>query len=56
MTNLNIKQLFDYDTWTFTYLLWDNDSASVVIIDPELEQTDRDLELIKKLGLELTHI
>jgi len=56
MTNLNIKQLFDYDTWTFTYLLWDNDSASVVIIDPVLEQTDRDLDLIKKLGLELTHI
>ena len=46
MTKINIKQLFDYDTWTFTYLLWTDEDSKAVIIDPVIEQIDRDLELI----------
>ena len=56
MTNLNIKQLFDYDTWTFTYLLWSEKDANAIIIDPVIEQINRDLNLIEKLGLKLTYI
>ena len=51
-----IRQLFDHDTWTFTYLLWDKNSKNALLIDPVLEQVDRDLDLIKKLGLSLTLI
>ena len=53
MNNMNIRQLFDYDTWTFTYLLWSNESNEALLIDPVLEQVERDLSLIKKLGLSL---
>ena len=56
MTKINIKQLFDYDTWTFTYLLWTDEDSKAVIIDPVIEQIDRDLELIEKLNLKLSFI
>jgi sulfur dioxygenase len=56
-----LKQLFDQDTWTYTYLLADPDSREAIIIDPVVECVDRDLTLIAELGLELgytldTHI
>lgn len=50
-----LKQLFDQDTWTYTYLLADPDSREAIIIDPVVEQVDRDLKLIAELGLELTY-
>ena len=53
---ITIKQLFDYDTWTYTYLLWDNKTLDAIIIDPVLEQADRDLDVAKKLNLNLTHV
>ena len=36
-------QLFDPDTSTFTYLLGDPDTREAVLIDPVLEQVDRDV-------------
>ena len=56
MIKINIKQLFDYYTWTYTYLLWDSKTLEAIIIDPVLEQVDRDLDIIKKLKLNLTHV
>ena len=56
MSHLKIKQLFDYDTWTYTYLLWDESSRKSIIIDPVLEQLDRDVNLINKLNLRLMYI
>jgi glyoxylase-like metal-dependent hydrolase (beta-lactamase superfamily II) len=53
---INVKQLFDYDTWSYTYILWDNKSCKAIIIDPVLEQISRDLDLIKKLELNLLYI
>ncbi len=53
---ITIKQLFDYDTWTYTYLLWDNKTLDAIIIDPVLEQVDRDLDVVEKLNLNLTHV
>ena len=55
MNSINIKQLFDYDTWTYTYILW-NSSKEAIIIDPVLEQTNRDLDVLDKLGLTLKYI
>ena len=56
MNNFKIKQLFDYDSWTYTYLLWNKSSKNCIIIDPVLEQVDRDIKLISKLKLNLLYI
>lgn len=47
------RQLFDADTSTYTYLLADERTGEAVIIDPVLEQLERDLALIEELGLRL---
>ena len=56
MESLQVRQLFDYDTWTYTYLLWCESTREAVIIDPVLEQINRDIELINKLELSLKYI
>lgn len=49
------RQLFDPDTSTYTYLLADEATREAVIIDPVIEQTDRDATLIEELGLDLVY-
>ena len=56
MNSIKVRQLFDYDTWTYTYLLWCEETKKCLLIDPVLEQVDRDLELIKKLQLNLEYV
>jgi len=56
MNLMKVRQLFDYDTWTYTYLLWCDQTKKCAIIDSVLEQVDRDLDLIKKLNLDLEYI
>jgi len=51
-----IRQLSDRDTWTYTYLLVDRNTRQGVIIDPVKEQLQRDLELVKELGVELLYV
>jgi sulfur dioxygenase len=50
------RQLFDTDSSTYTYLLADPVSRQAALIDPVVEQTERDLTLVKELGLTLTHV
>ncbi|QCU90364.1 MBL fold metallo-hydrolase [Thiomicrorhabdus sediminis] len=52
---MKIRQLFDYDTWTYTYLLWDETSKEAAIIDSVKEQVERDMQHIKELGLNLKY-
>lgn len=47
------RQLFDHDSSTYTYLLADDASRRALIIDPVLEQVERDSSLIEELELEL---
>lgn len=47
------RQLFDRETWTFTYLLGDGDSGDAVIIDPVVEQMPLYQQLLRELGLKL---
>jgi len=47
------RQLFDAETSTYTYLLADEATREAALIDPVLEQVERDLKLIKELGLKL---
>ncbi|QRK10739.1 MBL fold metallo-hydrolase [Archangium violaceum] len=48
------RQLFDAETWTYTYLIADEATREAALIDPVLEQVDRDLQLLTELGLKLT--
>jgi len=54
--NLVVRQLMDRDTWTYTYLLVDSETLQGVLIDPVQEQLERDLSLIKELGVELLYV
>lgn len=50
-----LRQLFDHETWTYTYLLADEDSGEAVLIDPVIDQIERDTKLLKELGLKLVY-
>ncbi len=53
--SLLLRQLFDRDTFSYTYLLVDPETQEGAIIDAVKEQFDRDLQLIKELGIELLY-
>lgn len=48
------RQLFDQETGTYTYVIGDPQTRQAVIVDPVLEQVERDLTLVRELGLTLT--
>ena len=55
------RQLFDRSSCTYTYLIADRLSQEAALVDPVLEQVDRDLKLLSELNLKLkfcleTHI
>ena len=50
---LLLRQCFDADTGTYTYLLADPASGEGVLIDPVFSQHGRDLALIRELGIAL---
>ena len=56
MDKIQIRQLFDYETCTYTYVLWDFETKDAIIIDPVLEQVERDFSYLKKLKLNLKYI
>ncbi|NJL47516.1 MAG: MBL fold metallo-hydrolase [Leptolyngbyaceae cyanobacterium SM2_5_2] len=49
------RQLFDRDTSTYTYLIADPASSEAVLVDPVVEQVERDLKLLQELGLTLRY-
>lgn len=49
------RQLLDYETWTYTYLIADPQTQTAVLVDPVLEQVERDLKLLNELGLTLKY-
>lgn len=50
---LIMRQLFDTQSSTYSYLLADGLSREAVLIDPVFEQVRREIALIEELGLEL---
>ncbi|XP_053213823.1 uncharacterized protein LOC128397165 [Panonychus citri] len=50
------RQLFDRSCCGYSYLIGDRTQKIGLIIDPVLEQVDRDLKLIDELGLELKYV
>ena len=55
LSGVIVRQLFDKETSTFTYLVSDPKSGLGVIIDPVLEQADRDMKLAAELGITLKY-
>ena len=52
---MKIRQLFDRQSSTYTYLVWDESSREAAIIDSVQGQIERDIQLIQELGLELRY-
>ena len=55
------RQLYDNETSTYTYLIADEKTKEAALVDPVIEQVERDFKLIQELGLTLrfcleTHI
>jgi glyoxylase-like metal-dependent hydrolase (beta-lactamase superfamily II)/rhodanese-related sulfurtransferase len=48
-----LRQLFDKDSSTYTYLIADPETREAALVDPVLEQVERDLTLLGELGLTL---
>ena len=48
-----IRQLIDYPSYTYSYLVADENSRQACLIDPVLEQTERNLQLVQEMGLQL---
>lgn len=49
------RQLFDPETSTYTYLIADSQTQEAILVDPVLEQVERDLKLLQELGLTLRY-
>lgn len=54
--DLILHQLFEHESSTYTYLLIDPATKAGALIDPVIEKTERDLKLIKELGVDLKFI
>lgn len=50
------RQLFDPTSSTYTYLLADEATREAILIDPVIDQIDRDLALLDELGLTLRFV
>lgn len=52
---MKVRQLFDQDTWTYTYLVWDEATKEAAIIDSVKEKVERDVKYVNDLGLTLKY-
>ena len=50
-SHAQVIQLFDSQSSTYTYLVFDPDTLEAVIIDPVDDQIERDQKLIQDKGL-----
>ncbi|MCG8338816.1 MAG: MBL fold metallo-hydrolase [Proteobacteria bacterium] len=53
---LKMRPLFEEETCTHTFLLYDSRSMEGVLIDAVKEMMDRDINLIKELGVDLKYL
>ena len=52
---LTVRQLFDRESCTYTYLLYDEITREGAIIDPVIGLFERDMTIINELGVELLY-
>eukprot|EP00933_Yihiella_yeosuensis_P082818 TRINITY_DN96804_c0_g1_i1.p1 TRINITY_DN96804_c0_g1~~TRINITY_DN96804_c0_g1_i1.p1 ORF type:complete len:256 (+),score=44.92 TRINITY_DN96804_c0_g1_i1:124-891(+) len=53
---LVVEQLFDTESSTYTYLIGCRSTSEALLLDPVLEQKDRDLALVDELGFNLKYV
>ena len=53
---MDLQQLFDPESSTYTYILADQATREAVIIDPVLGQRERDLAILREHGLKLSWV
>lgn len=53
---MQVRQLFDQESYTFSYLLVDPATGDAALVDPVREQLGRDLELVRELGVNLRYV
>ncbi len=53
---MELRQLFDSNSSTYSYLVWDSASREAALIDPVHEQLERDTRLIRELDLRLRYV
>lgn len=51
-----LRQLFDEETYTYTYLLADEERGEALLIDSVLGKVERDLQLLQELDLKLAYV
>jgi sulfur dioxygenase len=51
-----LRQLYDSDSSTYTYLVADTASRKAALIDPVREALARDIALVRELGFELAYV
>ena len=56
MDKINIRQLFDAVSCTYTYIIWDDFTKDAAIIDCVNTQIERDKDYLNKLQLNLKYI
>ena len=50
------RQLFDSESCTYTYLLADTNTKEAVLIDPVIDNSERDAKLVAEMGLKLKYV
>jgi glyoxylase-like metal-dependent hydrolase (beta-lactamase superfamily II) len=55
-SDMLVRQLFDAESCTYSYLVADPAAGVAALIDPVLAQVDRELALVRDLELTLTHV
>lgn len=50
------RQLFDKESSTYTYLIADEKAGDAALVDPVLDQIERDLKLVAELGCRLVAV
>lgn len=56
MSSLFFRQLFDKESSTYTYIIADPTSKKALIIDPVIDQIERDLLILSELQFTLEYI
>jgi glyoxylase-like metal-dependent hydrolase (beta-lactamase superfamily II)/rhodanese-related sulfurtransferase len=56
MGQMIFHQLFEKESSTYTYIVADSDTNEAVIIDPVIEMVERDLALLRELGVHLKYV
>ena len=54
--NVEIRQLFETESSTYSYILMDKSTKEAVLIDPVIETVERDIAVLRNLGAKLLYV